>query len=111
MRGDMERGSSSGGEPTRAREREHVRDLSSDQLLRCLMTRRWFGAKGRDLERAQVVDAVPVGNVGWIARVDVALSDGVERYQLTLGGRGGELLEGLEDERFRLAIGEVIARG
>jgi trehalose synthase-fused probable maltokinase len=95
----------------RTLERKQVRDLSSDQLLRFLMTRRWFGAKGREPERARVVDAVPVGDAGWIARVDVALRDGVERYQVTLSGRGDDVHEGLEDEPFRRALGEAIGRG
>jgi maltose alpha-D-glucosyltransferase/alpha-amylase len=107
MRRDVERGASSGSEPTRARDREPLRDLSSDQLLRFLMTRRWFGAKGREPESAQVIDAVPVGNAGWIARVDVALRDGVERYQLTLANGLGE---GLEEPEFRRALGEAVAR-
>lgn len=118
MRGDIERDGSSGSEPTRALEREQVRDLSSDRLLRFLMTRRWFGAKGREPEGARVVDAVPVGTTGWIARVDVALRDGAERYQLTLAGqgsgvrgRGDELAEGLEDPAFRRALAEVLAHG
>jgi len=87
------------------------RDPSSEQLLRFLLTRRWFGAKGREPERACVVDAVPVGDEGWIARVDVALRDGVERYQVTLASRGDELREGLEDPGFRRALGVALARG
>ena len=118
MRGDVRREASSGGEPTQALDPEQVRDLSSDRLLRFLMTRRWFGAKGREPERARVVDAVPVGDAGWIARVDVTLRDGVERYQLTLRGQesgvrgeGDELAEGLEDPAFRRALGEALVRG
>ena len=118
MRGDVERDASSGSEATRALEREQVRTLSSDRLLRFLMTRRWFGAKGREPEGARVVDAIPVGTAGWIVRVDVALRDGAERYQLTLRGQGSgvrgqgeELAEGLEDPAFRRALGEAIARG
>lgn len=118
MRGDVERDASSSGEPTRALEREQVRTLSSDRLLRFLMTRRWFGAKGREPEGARVVDVVPVGTAGWIARVDVALRDGAERYQLTLRGlrsgvrgHGDELAEGLEDPAFRRALGEALAHG
>lgn len=100
----------------RTLERNQMRDLSSDQLLRFLMTRRWFGAKGREPESARVVDAVPVGDAGWIARVDVALRDGVERYQLTLRGHGSEvegreaLADGLEDPEFRRALGGAVAR-
>lgn len=63
-----------------------------------------------------MVDAVPVGEAGWIARVDVALRDGVERYQVTLaaGELGTEtfaLREALDDEGFRRALADVITRG
>jgi trehalose synthase-fused probable maltokinase len=63
-----------------------------------------------------VVDAVPVGDAGWIARVDVALRDGVERYQVTLAAgdlaaETTELREALDDEGFRRALADVIARG
>jgi trehalose synthase-fused probable maltokinase len=118
MRGDTEHEASSSGEPMRALGREGIRALSSERLLRFLMTRRWFGGKGRQPERVRVVDAVPVGNAGWIARVDVTLWDGVERYQLTLGvegsgvgDRGEDLTEGLEVPAFRRALGEALVRG
>jgi trehalose synthase-fused probable maltokinase len=92
------------------------RAISSERLLAYLASRRWFGAKGRDPEAAHVVDAVPVGDAGWIARVDVALRDGVERYQVTLapgelGRDTTELREALDDEGFRRALADVIARG
>jgi trehalose synthase-fused probable maltokinase len=90
---------------------ETVPELSSERLIRFLMTRRWFGAKGRAPHQARVVDTIPVGDAGWIARVDVTLPDGIERYQLTLGGRGSEVREGLEDESFRRVLGEAVASG
>jgi maltose alpha-D-glucosyltransferase/alpha-amylase len=82
-------------------------DVESGHLLSFLMTRRWFGAKGRQPQDVHVIDAIPVGDAGWIARVDVELADGVERYQMTLRGQG----EGLEDPSFRRALGEVVSRG
>jgi maltose alpha-D-glucosyltransferase/alpha-amylase len=116
MRGDIERHHDTGSEPRRSLGREP--DFSSDQLLQFLMPRRWFGAKGRDPQSARIVDAIPVADAGWIARVDVVLADGVERYQLTLRGQesgargqGNAPLEGLEDERFRRALGEAIVGG
>lgn len=112
---EVERHAGAGREPARW-VGQGLRDISSERLLRFLTSRRWFGAKGRQPEGARVIDAVAVGDVGWIARVDVALRDGVERYQVTLAGRevgteGAELREGLEDDGFRRALGEVIARG
>jgi trehalose synthase-fused probable maltokinase len=109
MRRDVEHEGSE-GEPIRAVGREPVRDLSSDELLQFLMPRRWFGAKGREPRDARVVDVIPVGSAGWIARVEVALRDGTENYQLTLG-RGGQVREGLEDEDFRRDLAGVIAQG
>jgi trehalose synthase-fused probable maltokinase len=118
MPGDLEAAAGSAEGPKRERASDPVRDLSSEALLDFLATRRWFGAKGRQPEGARVVDAIPVGTAGWIARVDVALKDGVERYQLTLRdqesgvrGRGDEVAEGLEDPAFCRALGEILARG
>ncbi|HJR64927.1 MAG TPA: hypothetical protein VJ802_00755 [Gemmatimonadaceae bacterium] len=108
MRGDLEAHAGSGNEPKRERATDPARDLSSQALLRFLTTRRWFGAKGRQPEGAHVVDAVPVGTAGWIARIDVVLKDGIERYQVTLAADG--VREGLEDEEFRRALGEAVAR-
>jgi maltokinase len=109
-RGEFEARGGSGGEPIDDRTRPPLRELSSDALLTFLTTRRWFGAKGREPQGARVIDAVPVGTAGWIARVDVALKDGVERYQVTLSARGDGVREGLEDEQFRRALGDVVAR-
>jgi len=108
MPGDLEprSGSANAAKPQRAS--DPVRDLSSQALLRFLTTRRWFGAKGRRPEGAHIVDAVPVGTAGWIARIDVVLKDGIERYQVTLAADG--IREGLEDEQFRRALGEAVAR-
>jgi trehalose synthase-fused probable maltokinase len=114
MRGDIERRESAGGEPVRARMPDVMPSIPSEQLLRFLLARRWFGAKGRDPQRAVVVDAVPLGTAGWIARVDVTLRDGVERYQLTLGSlenAEAALREGLDDEEFRRALRDLILRG
>lgn len=89
-------------------------DVSSNQLVQFLVGRRWFGAKGREPRKATIVDAVPLGTAGWIARVDVTLRDGVERYQLTLGSpvsSQGALREGLEDEAFRRALRDAIVAG
>lgn len=108
MRRDLETRSGS-GEPKQQRASDPVRDLSSQALLRFLFTRRWFGAKGREPQGAHVVDAIPVGAAGWIARIDVVLKDGIERYQVTLAADG--IREGLEDEQFRRALGEAVARG
>ena len=91
----------------------HV-DVEPAQLLRFLMTRRWFGAKGREPQDARVIDAIPIGDAGWIARVEVELRDGLERYQLTLRGQEsgvGDRGEGLDDPAFRRELGEVVARG
>lgn len=116
MRGNLDGRVSSGGDPSRGR--QHLPDLSSPALLRFLTTRRWFGAKGREPEDARVVDGVPIGTAGWIVRVDVALKDGIERYQLTLRGQesgvgpqGDDLAEGLEDPAFCRALGDAVARG
>ena len=111
----MQRRAGPGSEPARLSSRD-PRTISSERLLAFLASRRWFGAKGREPDAAQVVDAVPVGDVGWIARVDVALRDGVERYQVTLaagelGSERTELREALDDEGFRRALADVIARG
>ena len=118
MRRDVEPRAGAGREPTRGRPPDPARDISSQALLRFLTTRRWFGAKGRQPQGAHVVDAVRVGTAGWIARIDVALQDGVERYQVTLrdpepgtSGQGYELVEGLEDPAFLRALGTVISRG
>src|SRR5688572_30789459 len=109
MRGDLEPRAVSGSEPTPARASDPSRDISSQALLRFLSTRRWFGAKGRQPQGAHVVDAVRVGTAGWIARVDVVLQDGVERYQVTLAADG--VREGLEDEEFRRALGNAVTQG
>lgn len=109
MHGDLEPRAGSGPEPTRGRASDPSRDISSQALLRFLTTRRWFGAKGRQPQGAHVVDAVRVGTAGWIARVDVALEDGIERYQVTLAADG--VRDGLEDEEFRRTLGEAITRG
>jgi trehalose synthase-fused probable maltokinase len=111
----VERRASSGSEPARLSSGE-PRTISSERLLAFLASRRWFGAKGREPDAAQVIDAVPVGDAGWIARVDVALRDGVERYQVTLaadelGRETTELREALDDEGFRRTLTDVIARG
>jgi trehalose synthase-fused probable maltokinase len=111
---DVERRAGAGSEPARVSSRD-PRTISSERLLAFLASRRWFGAKGREPESAQVVDAVPVGDAGWIARVDVALRDGVERYQVTLaagdlGSETAQLREALDDEPFRRALADVIAR-
>lgn len=98
----------------RATRQESLAEVSSEQLVRFLVGRRWFGAKGREPRSATIVDAVPLGTAGWIARVDVTLRDGVERYQLTLGSpvsSQGELREGLEDEAFRKALRDAIVAG
>ena len=110
MRGDIERDRKVGSEPRRDSGRASGPDLSSDQLVRFLMPRRWFGAKGRDPQSAALLDAIPVADVGWIARVGVALADGIESYQLTIARRN-EVVEGLEDPAFRRALGEAIATG
>ncbi len=109
MRGDLEPQATSGSEPPRPRASDPARDISSQALLRFLTTRRWFGAKGRHPQGAHVVDAVRVGTAGWIARVDVVLQDGVERYQVTLAADG--VREGLEDEEFRRALGDAVTQG
>jgi trehalose synthase-fused probable maltokinase len=109
MRGDLEPQASAGTEPPRGRASDPARDISSQALLRFLTTRRWFGAKGRQPQGAHVVDAVRVGTAGWIARVDVALQDGIERYQVTLAAEG--IREGLEDEEFRRVLGDAVTRG
>jgi maltose alpha-D-glucosyltransferase/alpha-amylase len=109
MRGDLEPRAVSGSEPTPPRASDPSRDISSQALLRFLTTRRWFGAKGRQPQGAHVVDAVRVGTAGWIARVDVVLQDGVERYQVTLAADG--VREGLEDEEFRRALGNAVTQG
>src|SRR5688500_13630559 len=109
MRGDLEPQAASGSEPTRPRASDPARDISSQALLRFLTTRRWFGAQGRHPQGAHVVDAVRVGTAGWIARVDVVLQDGVERYQVTLAADG--VREGLEDEEFRRALGDAVTQG
>jgi trehalose synthase-fused probable maltokinase len=109
MRGDLEPRAGAGPEPTRERASDPARDMSSQSLLRFLTTRRWFGAKGRQPQGAHVVDAVRVGTAGWIARVDVALEDAIERYQVTLAADG--IREGLEDELFRRTLGEAVTRG
>lgn len=111
MRGDVEHPAGSGGEPARGSRRDVSRDLSSERLLGFLSTRRWFGAKGREPQSAEIVDMVPVGDAGSIVRVDVTLRDGIERYQLTLSVRGNELREGLEDESFRDIMRDAIATG
>jgi maltose alpha-D-glucosyltransferase/alpha-amylase len=118
MGGELDFGAGARDEPMRNRAPRPVLDVSSDALLAFLSTRRWFGAKGREPRAARIVDAVPVGEAGWIARVDVSLKDGVERYQLTLRGqgsgvrdRGEELAEGLEDSEFGRALGEAVTRG
>jgi maltose alpha-D-glucosyltransferase/alpha-amylase len=118
MRGDLRRDRDTGREPRRGSARGAPPEFSSEQLLRFLMPRRWFGAKGRNPQSARIVDAIPVPDAGWIVRVDVALADGVERYQLTLRaqesgviGQGTELGEGLEDPEFRHALASAVARG
>jgi trehalose synthase-fused probable maltokinase len=91
----------------------HV-DVEPGELLRFLMTRRWFGAKGREPQRAHVIDAIPVGREGWIARAEVVLRDGVDRYQVMLRGQGPGAKshgEGLDDPAFRRELGDVVARG
>ena len=116
MRGNLDDSVSASSTPSRGR--QHLPELSSQALLRFLTTRRWFGAKGREPEDARVVDAVSVGTAGWIVRVDVALKDGVERYQLTLRGQesgvrsqGDDLAEGLEDPEFCRALRDTVVRG
>ena len=109
MRENIEPQARVGSEPTRSRPSDPARDISSQALLRFLSTRRWFGAKGRQPQGAHVVDAVRVGSAGWIARVDVVLQDGVERYQVTLAADG--VREGLEDEEFRRALGDAVTQG
>ena len=111
----MERRAETGNEPA-GRSSRDPRAISSERLLAYLVSRRWFGAKGREPEAAQVVDAVPVGDAGWIARVDVVLRDGVERYQVTLaagelGREATALREALDDDGFRRSLADVIARG
>jgi trehalose synthase-fused probable maltokinase len=109
MRESIEPQAGAGSEPARARGSDPARDISSQALLRFLSTRRWFGAKGRQPQGAHLVDAVRVGTAGWIARVDVVLEDGVERYQVTLATDGVQ--EGLEDEEFRRALGDAVTQG
>ena len=109
MRENIEPRVGAGSEPARPRPSDPARDISSQALLRFLASRRWFGAKGRQPQGAHVVDAVRVGTAGWIARVDVVLQDGVERYQVTLAADG--VREGLEDEEFRRALGDAVTQG
>jgi maltose alpha-D-glucosyltransferase / alpha-amylase len=46
------------------------------ELPRLLPQQRWFGDKGRAIERVRLLDCGPFGDRGWLVLVDVAFVDG-----------------------------------
>lgn len=112
-----------------------LRALSPADLARWLVSRRWFGAKGRVPVDARVAEVIqlPWDDVhAAVSRVVVADAAGtVQSYQLPLVARAADLpaatpavlahieteagrgivLDALEDERFRARLGAAFADG
>ncbi len=84
-----------------------LRGLAPADLARWLMTRRWFGAKGRPPVEARITEVVPLdwdGDRAVVTRIIATDGAGVSRsYQLPLVAREGEPA----DER---AAGATLAR-
>lgn len=114
-----------------------LRGLPSADLARWLVTRRWFGAKGRPPAQARIAEVVPLGWAGdraVVTRIVATDGSGVARsYQVPLVAREGEppddraagatlariaagsasgiLLDGLEDASFRAHLGAALGAG
>jgi maltose alpha-D-glucosyltransferase/alpha-amylase len=111
-----------------------------DALKRYLPMRRWYGAKDAVLKEVEVTAAVPMGSggEGWLLSFLEARFDSkapAQRYFLPLamewrevhtfaqdrinftlakirkGPKGGALFEGVQDERFTLAVVDAVRRG
>ena len=114
-----------------------LRSLAPGDLARWLMTRRWFGAKGRPPIAARITEVVPLdwgGDRAVVTRIVATDGAGVARsYQLPLvareeapaderaagaavariaaGSASGILLDGIEDAGFRSRLGAALGSG
>lgn len=114
-----------------------VRGLAPGDLARWLVTRRWFGAKGRPPAAAHITEVVAVewgGDRAVVTRVLTTDAAGApQSYQLPLVARAGEphddraagavlarisaggeqgiLLDALEDPEFRARLGAALGEG
>ncbi|HEX8849517.1 MAG TPA: putative maltokinase [Gemmatimonadaceae bacterium] len=110
-------------------------ELSAAELTAFLLQRRWFGGKGRAPSDVRVGDVVDLraGDAHFaIARLDVEMGGRTAFYQLPLavrrddgaesagavlarveceGGEHGLLVDAVEDEGFRRALGRAFASG
>ena len=114
-----------------------LRALPPADLARWLVSRRWFGAKGRPPAEARVSEVIPVhwdDDRAAVTRIVAAGGAGVDQsYQVPLVARPGEpvddraagavlaritapggsgvLLDGLEDAAFRARLGAALGEG
>ena len=114
-----------------------VRGLAPDDLARWLVTRRWFGAKGRPPAQAHITEVIPVewgGDRAVVTRLLTTSKTGAEQsFQLPLVARAGEphdegaagavlarveagreqgvLMDALEDAGFRARLGAALGEG
>ena len=114
-----------------------VRGLASGDLARWLVTRRWFGAKGRPPADARITEVIPVrwgGDRAVVTRLLTTDAAGTQQsYQLPLVAREGEpndersagavlariaadhehgvLMDALEDPAFRARLGQALGTG
>ncbi|HEV2180634.1 MAG TPA: hypothetical protein VGR59_09950, partial [Gemmatimonadaceae bacterium] len=114
-----------------------VRGLAPDDLARWLVTRRWFGAKGRPPAAAHITEVIPLpwgGDRAVVTRLVTTDATGAEQsYHLPLVARAGEplgeraagavvariatgaeqgvLMDALEDPGFRARLGAALGEG
>ena len=114
-----------------------VRELAPSDLARWLVTRRWFGAKGRPPAEAHITEVIPLhwgDDRAVVTRILTTDATGAEQsYQLPLVARAGEphdepgagavlarisagheqgvLIDALEDSGFRARLGAALGEG
>ena len=91
--------------------------VSGERLAEYLRGRRWFGGKGRRIERAELADVIPVRwpaspRVFAVARARVTADDGSSAYQLFLTpSDSDDVTDALEDETFLRGLVDAFVRG
>ena len=72
------------------------RTLSSDELLGLVSEARWFAAKGRVAESAEVVGLPVEDGLVVLAIVEIRFTTGTHEHYLLAFGEGDELVDALE---------------
>ena len=90
------RAASTGSSCRRRRPMRDPRTLSSDELLGLVSEARWFAAKGRVAESAEVVGLPVEDGPVVLAIVEIRFTTGTHEHYLLAFGEGDELVDALE---------------